>query len=145
VRLGRIPLLMIDEVGYIPFDPDAAALFFGLVSSRYERASLIVTSNKTFSAWAEIFGDAVAVALLRRCMTRSSSHAARPPRIMQPEPHSAKCRGWCGGRTAHYVVEGHPDQRNLPLWAEAEAWGQPRAGPLGRTRAGSMCSTGHAL
>jgi len=60
-RLGRIPLLIVDEVGYIPFDPDAASLFFQLVSSRYEQNSLIVSSNKSFSAWAEIFGDAVAV------------------------------------------------------------------------------------
>src|SRR5438552_10150465 len=63
-RLRRIPLLIVDEVGYIPFDPEAAALFFALVSSRYERASLIVSSNKTFSAWAEIFGDPVAVAAM---------------------------------------------------------------------------------
>ena len=60
-RLRRIPLVIVDEVGYIPFDPDAAALFFSLISSRYERASLIVSSNKTFSAWPEIFGDATAV------------------------------------------------------------------------------------
>jgi DNA replication protein DnaC len=63
-RLGRIPLLVIDEVGYIPFDPEAGALFFALISSRYERRSLIVNSNKTFSAWAEIFGDPVAVAAM---------------------------------------------------------------------------------
>jgi len=63
-HLGRIPLLVVDEVGYIPFDPEAAALFFALVSSRYERRSLIVSSNKTFSAWAEIFGDPVAVAAM---------------------------------------------------------------------------------
>ena len=63
-RLRRTPLLIVDEVGYIPFDPEAAALFFALISSRYERASLIVSSNKTFSAWAEIFGDAVAVAAM---------------------------------------------------------------------------------
>lgn len=63
-KLRRIPLLVVDEVGYIPFDPDAASLFFSLVASRYERASTIVTSNKTFSAWTEIFGDAVAVAAL---------------------------------------------------------------------------------
>jgi DNA replication protein DnaC len=60
-RLRRTPLVIVDEVGYIPFDPDAAALFFSLISSRYERASLIVSSNKSFSAWAEIFGDATAV------------------------------------------------------------------------------------
>jgi IstB-like ATP binding protein len=40
------------EVGLIPFDPQAANLMFSLVSSRYERASLIVTSNKPFFAWA---------------------------------------------------------------------------------------------
>src|SRR5438045_1926153 len=56
-RLQRIPLLIVDEVGYIPFDPHAANLMFMLVSRRYERASLIVTSNKPFSAWGEIFGD----------------------------------------------------------------------------------------
>jgi DNA replication protein DnaC len=56
-RLERYPLLVCDEVGYIPFDPQAANLMFMLVSRRYERASLIVTSNKPFSAWGEIFGD----------------------------------------------------------------------------------------
>ncbi len=66
-RLGRIPLLVCDEVGYIPFDPQAANLMFMLVSRRYERSSLIVTSNKPFSAWGEIFGDeAVAVAMIDR-------------------------------------------------------------------------------
>ena len=59
-RLERIPLLVCDEVGYIPFDPQAASLMFMLVSRRYERRSLIVTSNKPFSAWGEIFGDDMA-------------------------------------------------------------------------------------
>ena len=59
-RLERYPLLVCDEVGYIPFDPQAANLMFMLVSRRYERASMIVTSNKPFSAWGEIFGDDMA-------------------------------------------------------------------------------------
>src|SRR5271166_1284350 len=63
-RLTLIPLLIIDEVGYIPFDPEAANLMFALVSSRYERASMIVTSNKPFSAWGEIFGDDVVAAAM---------------------------------------------------------------------------------
>ena len=63
-RLGFIPLLVIDEVGYIPFDPEAANLMFSLVSARYEKASLIVTSNKPFSAWGEIFGDDVVAAAM---------------------------------------------------------------------------------
>ena len=63
-RLGRHPLLVIDEVGYIPFEPEAANLFFQLVSSRYERASLIVTSNKPFGRWGEVFGDDVVAAAM---------------------------------------------------------------------------------
>src|SRR5204863_4579376 len=55
-RLSFVPLLVVDEVGYIPFDPEAANLMFSLVSARHERASMIVTSNKPFSAWGEIFG-----------------------------------------------------------------------------------------
>lgn len=47
-RLGRIPLIVVDEVGYIPFEPEAANLFFQFISGRYERASVIVTSNKPF-------------------------------------------------------------------------------------------------
>src|SRR5271168_2545035 len=66
-RLAFIPLIVVDEVGYIPFDPEAANLMFSLVSSRYERASLIVTSNKPFSSWGEIFGDEVtATAMIDR-------------------------------------------------------------------------------
>jgi DNA replication protein DnaC len=64
VRLGRYPLLVIDEVGYIPFEPEAANLFFQLVSSRYERASLIVTSNKPFGRWGEVFGDDIVAAAM---------------------------------------------------------------------------------
>jgi len=63
-RLGRYPLIVIDEVGYIPFDAQAANLFFQLVSSRYERASVIVTSNKPFGRWGEVFGDAVVAAAM---------------------------------------------------------------------------------
>jgi DNA replication protein DnaC len=59
-RLSFVPLLVVDEIGYIPFDPEAANLIFSLVSNRYERASMIVTSNKPFSAWGEIFGDDMA-------------------------------------------------------------------------------------
>src|ERR671938_808449 len=64
VRLARYPLLVIDEVGYIPFEPEAANLFFQLVSSRYERASLIVTSNKPFGRWGEVFSDQVVAAAM---------------------------------------------------------------------------------
>jgi DNA replication protein DnaC len=63
-RLGRYPLAVVDEVGYIPFEAEAANLFFQLVSSRYERASLIVTSNKPCGRWGEVFGDDVVAAAM---------------------------------------------------------------------------------
>src|ERR671938_1194004 len=63
-KLARVPLLVVDEVGYIPFEAEAANLFFQLVSSRYERASLIVTSNKPFGRWGEVFGDDVVAAAM---------------------------------------------------------------------------------
>ncbi|WP_141576484.1 IS21-like element helper ATPase IstB [Actinomadura sp. WMMA1423] len=63
-RLARVLVLIVDEVGYIPFEAEAANLFFQLVSSRYERASLIVTSNKPFGRWGEVFGDDVVAAAM---------------------------------------------------------------------------------
>jgi len=56
-RLRRYRLLIIDEVGYLPFDADAANLFFQLVASRYEQGSILVTSNMPFGRWGEIFSD----------------------------------------------------------------------------------------
>jgi DNA replication protein DnaC len=64
VKLGRVPLLIVDEIGYIPFEAEAANLFFQLVSARYERASLIVTSSKPFGRWGEVFGDDVVAAAM---------------------------------------------------------------------------------
>ena len=66
-RLRRYGLIIVDEVGYLPFEQDAANLFFQLVSSRYEHASLILTSNLPFSGWGDVFGDqAVAAAMIDR-------------------------------------------------------------------------------
>jgi DNA replication protein DnaC len=78
LRLGRYPLIVVDEVGYIPFEPEAANLFFQLVSSRYERASLIVTSNKVFGRWGEVFGDdVVAAAMIDRLVHHAEVVALR--------------------------------------------------------------------
>jgi DNA replication protein DnaC len=61
-RLAKPDLLIIDEVGYIPFAQEAANLFFQVISRRYETASLILTSNRAFSAWGQVFGGDVVVA-----------------------------------------------------------------------------------
>jgi DNA replication protein DnaC len=63
-KLRRYALIIVDEVGYLPFEQDAANLFFQLVSSRYEHASLILTSNLPFSGCASVFGDQVVAAAM---------------------------------------------------------------------------------
>jgi DNA replication protein DnaC len=66
-RPRRYALLIVDEVGYIPFEQELANLFFPLVSSRYEHASLILTSNLPFAMCGEDFGDQmVAAAMIDR-------------------------------------------------------------------------------
>ncbi len=65
-------LLIIDELGYLPFEPNAAHLFFQLVSRRYERGSLLITSNRSVGEWGEVFGDpVVATAILDRLLHHS--------------------------------------------------------------------------
>jgi len=67
--LTRTALLIIDEVGYLPLDKNGANLFFQLVNARYERGAMILTSNRSFQEWGEIFGDnVVAAALLDRLL-----------------------------------------------------------------------------
>jgi DNA replication protein DnaC len=62
-------LVVVDEVGYLPIDSQEAYLFFQFVSYRYEKSSTILTSNKSFSDWQELFGDAViATAILDRLL-----------------------------------------------------------------------------
>ena len=60
---------MIDEVGYLPLDSLGSSLFFKLISARYERGSIILTSNKGFGEWGELLGDPVlATAVLDRLL-----------------------------------------------------------------------------
>lgn len=62
-------LLIIDEIGYLPIDRLGANLFFQLISRRYERGPMILTSNQSFGAWGEVFGDRViATAILDRLL-----------------------------------------------------------------------------
>ena len=63
-RLKRFRLLIIDEVGYLPFDADTANLFFQLIAARYEQGSILVTSNMPFSRWGEIFADDIVAAAM---------------------------------------------------------------------------------
>jgi DNA replication protein DnaC len=72
IHYSKPKLLVIDELGYLPFEPNAAHLFFQLVSRRYERGSMMITSNRAVSEWGGVFGDAVvATAILDRLLHHS--------------------------------------------------------------------------
>jgi DNA replication protein DnaC len=73
LKVFTVPrVLIIDEIGYLPIDSQGANLFFQLISRRYERGPMILTSNQTFGSWGDIFGDRViASAILDRVLHHS--------------------------------------------------------------------------
>jgi len=68
-QFAKPKLLIIDELGYLPFEPNAAHLFFQLVSRRYEKGAILLTSNRSIGEWGTVFGDpVVATAILDRLL-----------------------------------------------------------------------------
>ena len=111
--LCRFALLIVDEIGYLPVTAGGGNLFFELVNARYEKGAMILTSNRGFAEWGEVFGDpVVATALLDRLLHhaiviqiegssyRLRQHADLVPKhirskalIQPPPPISPKRRG----------------------------------------------------
>jgi DNA replication protein DnaC len=100
--LGRSSLLIIDEIGYLAVGAGAGNLFFQLVNARYEKAAMILTSNRGFAEWGEVFGDpVVATALLDRLLHhavvvqiegasyRLRQHADLVPETLRPKAISS--------------------------------------------------------
>ena len=89
----RASLLIVDEIGYLPVIPGGGNLFFQLVNARYERGAMILTSNRGFAEWGEVFGDpVVATALLDRLLHHAvviqiegSSYRLRQHADLMPE------------------------------------------------------------
>lgn len=85
-RYSRAALVVVDEVGYTPITREECHLFYQFVASRYERASTVITSNKAFSDWAELFHDPVLVtAVLDRLLHHST--------VINIKGHSFRLRG----------------------------------------------------
>lgn len=103
--LTRPALLIVDEVGYLPLERGGANLFFQLVNARYEKGAMILTSNRGFKEWGEVFGDnVVAAALLDRLLHhavvieiegssyRLREHAALMPENLKPGAEAPRKR-----------------------------------------------------
>ena len=73
-KLCRRDILVLDEIGYFPFDERSATIFFQVVSQRYEKGSIILTSNKSYVDWGNVFGDDIlATAVLDRLLHHSTT------------------------------------------------------------------------
>jgi DNA replication protein DnaC len=100
--LTRNALLIVDEIGYLPLSKGGANLFFQLVNARYERGAMILTSNRSFKEWGQIFGDnVVAAALLDRLL----HHAV----VIQIEGNSYRLRTHQGLLPETFVRPGSPN------------------------------------
>jgi DNA replication protein DnaC len=97
----RFALLIVDEIGYLPVTAGGGNLFFQLVNARYEKGAMILTSNRGFAEWGDIFGDSVvATALLDRLLHhavvvqiegssyRLREHADLLPETVRFKPHA---------------------------------------------------------
>jgi DNA replication protein DnaC len=73
-QLGYPKLLILDELGYLPLSREEASLFFRLLQRRYEKSSMVLTSNKSFVDWGDVFGDQVlATAILDRLLHHATT------------------------------------------------------------------------
>jgi len=99
-------LVVVDEVGYLPVTTQEAYLFFQFVSHRYERSSTIITSNKGFGDWQELFGDPViATAILDRLLHHS--------KVVNIKGHSYRLRGHSLAK--QIVKEHNKNQSDKPI------------------------------
>lgn len=109
-QLAYPKLLILDELGYLPLTHHEASLFFRLIVRRYERGSLIVTSNKSFLDWGDVFNDPVlATAILDRLLHHSTTLNVKGESYRLKE----KRRAGLLGRTKT-TVEEHEQHEEVP-------------------------------
>ena len=160
VQLAKPKLLIMDEFGYLPFEPAAAHLLFQLVSRRYDRGSILTTSNRPAGDWGAVLGDqVVATAILDRLLhhshvltIRGDSYRLREKRrsgLVKATPASAfaeasqyrrwlgsQCRPWMGSRCRlipSHLSGPHHGSRNEPVTGRAIGREPPFIDPLAPT------------
>ena len=125
--------MIVDKVGYLPLEPSGANLFFQLVNVRYEKGAMILTSNRGFRGWGEVFGDnVIAAALLDRLLHhaivieidglsyRCAEHAHLIPEALHPTPVSTPPKRRRGRPRKTEVPRHSPADHRLHRYA---GWG----------------------
>ena len=124
----RSSILIIDEVGYLPLNRHDANLVFQIIARRYEKGSVIITSNKTFSEWGQVFTDDVlATAILDRFLhhcdvitingpswrmkDQKPHHRHQPAHAIINPPGPRQTTRQVVRRPTREVVRGHPRRR----------------------------------
>ena len=104
IHYAKPKLLIVDELGYLPLEPEAAHLFFQLVSRRYERGAMLVTSNRSVGEWGTVFGDpVVATAILDRLLHHSHVVTIRGDSYPRKASQRASAEARCDARTCNHI------------------------------------------
>ncbi|UVS82786.1 AAA family ATPase (plasmid) [Burkholderia glumae] len=120
--LARNSLLIVDEIGYLPIGSNGGNLFFQLVNACYERCAIILTSNRSFGEWGDVFGDSVVAAAL---LDRLLHHAI----VVQIEGTSYRLREHADLLPDH--LRNRPSSLNpVPAEPARRRPGRPRRNPF---------------
>ncbi len=90
-KLARLKLLIIDELGFVPLSKTGAELLFEVISQRYERGSVLITTNLPFDEWTEVFGSERLTGALLDPLTQPRPHPPDERRELQAQPEQT-CR-----------------------------------------------------